>query len=241
MIDPLIGIGVGAAGLTGSLAAYYCPAALRILWLHRAKTLTKQRQCVALTFDDGPGPTLTPRILDLLQGHNARATFYVLGIRAEKHPELVRRAFEEGHEIATHTYTHLHAWKSGPFAQSRDIRAGFKTVASCLQDSPPPLRFRPTYGKLTLAGWLTVCRRASAIDWWTIDSCDTKPLLPEPGSIVERIERNGGGVVLLHDHDRQVNAEKRAAYVLAVTDLICTCAPKLGLQCVPMSEALGHE
>ncbi|MDO9108406.1 MAG: polysaccharide deacetylase family protein [Coriobacteriia bacterium] len=61
---------------------------------------------VALTFDDGPGPTYTPAILDILAAHEARATFFVIGEHVERHPDLVRRMIDEGHEVAQHSYTH---------------------------------------------------------------------------------------------------------------------------------------
>lgn len=61
---------------------------------------------VALTFDDGPHPVYTPQILDILRKHDAKATFFVIGQNAEKYPEIVKRAFNEGHEIGNHTYTH---------------------------------------------------------------------------------------------------------------------------------------
>lgn len=65
-----------------------------------------KKKVIALTFDDGPDPKDTPRILDLLKQHHARATFFVIGSKAGKHTDLLRREMEEGHEIANHTFTH---------------------------------------------------------------------------------------------------------------------------------------
>src|SRR5207245_9328439 len=61
---------------------------------------------VAITFDDGPGPRWTPKILDILKAANVKATFFVVGVNAERYPALVRRIVDEGHEIANHTYYH---------------------------------------------------------------------------------------------------------------------------------------
>ena len=72
-----------------------------VLW--EVKT---EEKVIALTFDDGPDQTYTPQILDLLAEYDAKATFFVIGERAEKYPNLVRRLDDEGHEIANHTYTH---------------------------------------------------------------------------------------------------------------------------------------
>src|SRR5947207_9423850 len=61
---------------------------------------------IALTFDDGPHPTLTPKLLDLLAAHHMKATFFVIGQNAVDHPDILRRAMREGHEIANHSWSH---------------------------------------------------------------------------------------------------------------------------------------
>jgi polysaccharide deacetylase family sporulation protein PdaB len=79
-----------------------------VLW-----EIKTEDKVIALTFDDGPHSTYTPQILDLLSLYDAKATFFVVGERAEKHPEIILREIEDGHEIANHTYTH-------PFSSSTD-------------------------------------------------------------------------------------------------------------------------
>jgi len=69
---------------------------------------TKEEKQVYLTFDDGPSTTVTPLILDVLKANNIKATFFVLGSRAELNPELVKRAYDEGHYIANHGYSHIY-------------------------------------------------------------------------------------------------------------------------------------
>jgi len=69
---------------------------------------TKEEKYVYLTFDDGPSTTVTPLILDVLKANNIKATFFVLGSRAELNPELVKRAYDEGHYIANHGYSHIY-------------------------------------------------------------------------------------------------------------------------------------
>src|SRR6187399_1964741 len=61
---------------------------------------------IALTFDDGPSATLTPKLLDILAAHHIKATFFVLGEMVAEHPEIVARAVQEGHEIASHSWSH---------------------------------------------------------------------------------------------------------------------------------------
>src|SRR5262245_43692171 len=68
------------------------------------------QQAVALTFDDGPDPVFTPRILDILAQFGIQATFFVIGKQVERHPEIVRAIADAGHEVGNHTYTHRPLW-----------------------------------------------------------------------------------------------------------------------------------
>ena len=78
----------------------------RNAWLVANRSQVEGERCIALTFDDGPDPVDTPRLLDLLREKNVKATFFVVGHRAEQHPEIVRRAWGEGHLICNHTWSH---------------------------------------------------------------------------------------------------------------------------------------
>jgi peptidoglycan/xylan/chitin deacetylase (PgdA/CDA1 family) len=76
---------------------------------------------IALTFDDGPDPIYTPLLLDLLKRYNAKATFFVVGVHAERHPELLQRMHEEGHVIGIHNYLHKSNWLMRPGTVKRQI------------------------------------------------------------------------------------------------------------------------
>jgi hypothetical protein len=75
-------------------------------WLVANRSRVNGAGCLALTFDDGPDPVDTPKLLDLLREKNVKATFFVVGKRADQHPEIVRRAWAEGHPVANHTWSH---------------------------------------------------------------------------------------------------------------------------------------
>jgi peptidoglycan-N-acetylglucosamine deacetylase len=75
-------------------------------WLVANRSRVPGTRSVALTFDDGPDPTDTPKLLDILREKGVKATFFVIGKRADQHPEVVRRAWDEGHLIANHTWSH---------------------------------------------------------------------------------------------------------------------------------------
>ncbi|MEW6252352.1 MAG: hypothetical protein AB1716_17070, partial [Planctomycetota bacterium] len=106
---------------------------------------------------------------------------------------------------------------------------------------PPRPLYRPPYGKLNLASWLALRRRGARLAWWTVDSGDTHRTLPDPAAVVERVRRAGGGVVLMHDFDRDPpNDVPRAAFVLRLTELLLQAAGREGWRVRPLGEILDE-
>jgi peptidoglycan/xylan/chitin deacetylase (PgdA/CDA1 family) len=194
---------------------------------------------LCLTFDDGPGPSLTPRVAGVLGEHGARATFFLLGRRAERWPDIVDMLAAGGHELACHTHDHLHAWKHWPRLVAADIDRGYRTLSRWV---PGDGLFRPPYGKSTPLTRRQVRRRGARIVRWTHDSRDTTHTeLPEARAVVERVLRDSGGMVLLHDFDRERDEaynRARAEHVLAVTDGLLRAARHRGFEVVTASEYL---
>jgi peptidoglycan/xylan/chitin deacetylase (PgdA/CDA1 family) len=207
---------------------YVSPHGVRLLGEARLRARARRTRSLALTFDDGPGPELTPKLLELLRAHGARATFFPLGMRAELAPEVLDRVAAEDHEIGCHAQSHVNAWLAWPHAVVADVAAGFRTLARWL---PPRPLFRPPHGKLALSSWLAARRRRARLGWWTLDSGDTHPELPPPDAIVRAVARASGGVVLLHDFDR---GPERVGYVLEVTRRLLELARAEGLSVVPL-------
>ncbi len=100
-------------------------AALRAVSPH---TTVAAERGVALTFDDGPDPVFTPQVLDVLAEHGAVATFFAVGKRAERHPELVRRIVDEGHALGSHSWSHREPGELSARELGRDYRAGRRAV-----------------------------------------------------------------------------------------------------------------
>ena len=219
-----LALGAGALGACAVGGAWFSPHALRLLAERRLLQRCRETRSLVLTYDDGPGPTLTPALLDLLAAHGARATFLPLGRRAAEHPEVLDRVAAAGHEIGCHAAFHRNAWKVSPRAGLEDISAGYARLARWV---PPNGLFRPPHGKLTLATWWALRRRGAPLAWWTHDSGDTAEALPSADDVVEAVQRNGGGVVLLHDFDRE--AERRG-FVLDVTERLLAAAAATGLR-----------
>jgi peptidoglycan/xylan/chitin deacetylase (PgdA/CDA1 family) len=107
---------------------------------------TKSPRKLAITFDDGPNPSITPKLLDLLARHNARATFFLIGRYARECPELVREIHARGHVLGNHTQTHANLFRLGP-AQTRDELSRCQDAIVAANDaSAPPRWFRPPWG-----------------------------------------------------------------------------------------------
>ena len=101
------------------------PRKLQVLrWLPDRWVLTRgdrARRVLHLSFDDGPHPEHTPRLLDLLAAHDARATFFLIGREAERHPDVVRRILDAGHALGNHSWSHPHFDRLDPAAQREEI------------------------------------------------------------------------------------------------------------------------
>jgi peptidoglycan/xylan/chitin deacetylase (PgdA/CDA1 family) len=152
----------------------------------------------ALTFDDGPDPQWTPRLLDLLEAHGARGTFFLVGQAAARHPELVARMVRAGHAIGNHTWDHL----SLPLLKRRGRRAQIRWCGEALAPHLSPGEeklFRPPYGHQSLASQLDALALGYRIVTWSIVAEDWRA---DPAEVlVGRVRRRlrPGAIVLFHD------------------------------------------
>jgi len=207
------------------------PYAIRRFQQAILKRKCRMSRTIVLTYDDGPSAELTKKILALLKAYDVRATFFMLGNKVTADLGMPHMLVQAGHEIGSHSFQHLNAWKRSPLAVYRDIKRGLVEIRAFGK----PLLFRPPHGKVTLATmlqvWFNQCRHA----WWTIDSTDTWPTPMPIEGVVDRIRRDGGGVILMHDHSRPNNPE-REAYVLELTKCILELARKEKFKLCRMSE-----
>ena len=153
---------------------------------------------IALTFDDGPHATLTPKLLDLLAAHHMRATFFVVGQNAADHPEILRRAIREGHEIANHSWSHPNLTKMSDEAVRRELQKTDDAIFAAIGKHPTLLR--PTYGSITARQKVWIHDDFGyRIIIWDVDPLDWKR--PGPGVVCSRIlkETRAGSIVLAHD------------------------------------------
>ncbi|MDP9206451.1 MAG: polysaccharide deacetylase family protein [Gemmatimonadota bacterium] len=161
--------------------------------------IESDRKVVALTFDDGPNPKATPRILDTLGEKGVRATFFILGSHAERWPELVWRISHEGHQLGNHGYFHRKLQFKSPFYVSRDIRLGIRAIKRA--GAPAPRYFRAPHG--FRSPWTTPIASSygERTVGWSLGVWDSDR--PGVDEIVRRTLEgvSPGSIVLLHDGD----------------------------------------
>ncbi|HEX4426188.1 MAG TPA: polysaccharide deacetylase family protein [Terriglobales bacterium] len=167
-------------------------------WLVANRSRVDGAQCVALTFDDGPDPVYTPRLLDLLRDKGVKATFFVIGKRADQHPEIVRRAWAEGHLVGNHTWSHYPLFCFlMPGRLRAEIERGAESIRSNCGSSSRFFRSPVGLRHPLLALYL----EKAGLEYisWSIRTLDT--FTKDSSVLAQRILRRvaGGDIILLHD------------------------------------------
>jgi peptidoglycan/xylan/chitin deacetylase (PgdA/CDA1 family) len=186
---------------------------------------------VALTFDDGPHPRWTPLFLEVLAEHRVAATFFVVGNKAEAHPEVVRAIVNAGHSIGLHSHEHdrLFALR-GESRVRKDLERGMAVLEGITRRRPT--LFRPPVGHTNPA----ICRVAEALDLvivgWTIRGGDGVPWARRE-KVLARVRRGlrDGAIVLLHDSCERSESEPAALRALPE---ILRAIDKARLEIVPL-------
>lgn len=181
---------------------------------------------VGLTFDDGPDPVFTPALLDVLGRHRARATFFVLGDRAARHPELIARMRAEGHTVASHTVDHRSLTHDAPRRWRHRVRWR-RMQLSGMPEGVDRSLWRPPYGHLSVGAALGAWAPSRRCIGWSIDARDYRA---EPAEvIVDRVlgALAPGAIVLFHDglaNAAEPEAFDRRATVEAVDQILTRVA-----------------
>lgn len=191
---------------------------------------------VALTFDDGPDPAVTPAVLDALDAARLRATFFVVGEQLMAAPRLGGEIVRRGHEIALHGFAHPRHDEVAPGFSRDDLAKGHGAVEAATGRAPR--LFRPPYGESTEATHAACERLGLEPVYWSAWGLDWHPI--DARRIVELIEPDlaEGAIVVLHDSPRYAAREDAGASVEAVA-LVAEAARARGLDLRPVGECLG--
>jgi peptidoglycan/xylan/chitin deacetylase (PgdA/CDA1 family) len=201
------------------------------------KRRAKEQKALILTFDDGPGGSLTPAILNILAESKAKATFFLLGRNIAGREAIVRQIAEQGHDICSHGYEHLHAWKVSPFRVLSDIKRGWAAIDAALETRRQKYPFRPPNGKLNIICLLYLLIRRVPIVYWSVDSGDTWRQQPSSQRVAQLAEKAGGAVSLAHDFDRKNDDISR--FVVESVRAALAMAADRGMRVLTVSELLG--
>jgi peptidoglycan-N-acetylglucosamine deacetylase len=247
----LLGIPGSLAAIAG--AAAYGGAYPRSQFFGRTICRTSAPEKLAITFDDGPNPAITPKLLDLLDAHRVRATFFLIGSFVRDCPGLVRETVARGHLVANHTYTHPNLFWCSPGNIHSELRQCQEAIAEATGN--PPEWFRPPYGfrnpwvvsAARSLGMATVMWTLIPGDWrgkpveWLVRRMQPigtelrrqKAQIGTPGSGGIR----GGDVLCLHDGSHLgLNGDRTRT--LAALEYWLPRWRDLGLQFVTISEAV---
>lgn len=166
--------------------------------LSKQKEATASRYPIALTFDDGPWPQMTSKVLDVLKKNKVKATFFVVGKQVEQNPNLMIQIVHDGHAVGNHTWSHQYFQYSESAAASELDKTS--TLIYNLTGVKTSL-FRPPAGILTNGLVASANQKNYATVMWSVDSKDWRYYRNSPQALIDSVlqEAKPGGVVLLHD------------------------------------------
>ena len=159
---------------------------------------SRDEKLIALTFDDGPHPRYTPKILSLLEKYNVKATFFMIGSNALLYPETARAVKKAGHEIGNHTYKHPHMLKLTEAELWNEIKETERAFAEIGLEQPT--LFRPPEGYRTKEQCELLEKEGYRVVVWSLDTHDWKGTTSS--DIVHYVTSHikGGDIILFHDY-----------------------------------------
>jgi len=249
-MNPIFIAGSGALAVAGTIA--YGAAYPRAQLFGKTICRTNSPRKLAITFDDGPNPTITPRLLDLLDRYNAKATFFLIGRYVRKCPELVKETVARGHLVGNHTETHPNLFRLTPREIRIELRLCHDAISHAL--GSPPKWFRPPFGMRN--PWVIPVARELGYRtvMWTLIPGDwrEKPaewLIPRMQPIAGHAQRSlgkgsrpaaagKGDVLCLHDGThREMNGDR--SRTLAALEHWLPRWRDLGLEFVTIGDAVS--
>lgn len=197
----------------------------------------RAREEIALTFDDGPDPVYTPRLLDLLRQYGAKATFFVVGVHAERHPDLLRRMAEEGHAIGIHNYVHKTNWLMRPGTVKKQIARTSEIIEQAT--GVKPVYYRPPWGIVNLFDYANL--GYLQIILWSAMFSDWRKRVGAERLTARMLKKlRPGEVLLLHDCGKTFGADEDAPeQMLQALEVCLRRGNELGYRFVTIGEMIA--
>jgi peptidoglycan/xylan/chitin deacetylase (PgdA/CDA1 family) len=222
---------LGYGAYHGSMAWGVMHPRSRLFGPNRSRLATDERH-VALTFDDGPHPEITPQVLAILRDRGVKATFFLVGKWVERHPEIVRRIVADGHGLGNHTHGHSYLfWASTPRRLLREVARAQETITAAA--GSPCRWFRAPVGLKSVFLHRALRRLGLELISWDLRFLERAAL--DRARMREHLEHRivPGSILLLHDgHDRKPEGNPA---VLAALPLVLDALDDLGYRCVPLA------
>ena len=173
------------------------PKILRLFYPSLLWEMPKSEKKIYLTFDDGPHPTITPQVLDILKKFNAKATFFCIGKNIEAHKDVFEMILKDGHSVGNHTFNHNKGWKTKTKDYVDSVNKTNEFTKSKL--------LRPPYGKIKSSQIRKLKNHYKLIAWTVISYDWDKSLSPE--ECYDNVIKNAGdgSIIVFHDSEKAVN------------------------------------
>ncbi len=188
------------------------------------------KKMIALTFDDGPHETKTEKILYVLDKHSVKATFFVIGQNVEKHPDILKKVFENNHEIGNHTYDHKSLYKLDHKSICEEVRRCSELIEETIGTRPK--LFRPPEGFMNDSVASCVGDIGYNVILWKLDTYDWKGKSADDISryVIDNVKN--GDIILMHDYIW------RKSSTAAALDILIPELKRRGFEFVTVSELL---
>ena len=173
------------------------PKILRMFYPSFLWEMPKGEKKLYITFDDGPHPTITPQVLEILKKFNAKATFFCVGSNVKKYKETFELIKKEGHSVGSHTFNHERGWKT----KTKDYVNSVKEACDLIQS---PL-FRPPHGRIKFSQIRNLKKNFQIVAWTVISYDWDKSLTPDDcfNNVIKNAD--DGSIIVFHDSEKAFN------------------------------------
>lgn len=178
------------------------PKIIKHLFFNQVWDIPNSENTIYLTFDDGPTPEITERVLEILDKHQIKATFFCIGDNVRKHPEIVQKILSKQHSVGNHTYSHLKGWKTPTKIYISNTEACRMKLNSqfTIQNSQI---FRPPYGKITPWQSYKLRKLGYKIIMWDVLSKDYDANISAEKCYENVIQNvSSGSIIVFHDSNK---------------------------------------
>jgi peptidoglycan/xylan/chitin deacetylase (PgdA/CDA1 family) len=178
------------------------PKIIKLLFFNQVWNIPNTENTIYLTFDDGPTPEITERVLEILDNHHIKATFFCIGDNVRKHPEIVQKIISKQHSAGNHTYSHLKGWKTKTKTYISNTEACEIKLNSLFKIRNSKL-FRPPYGKITPWQSYKLRKLGYKIIMWDVLSRDYDASISAE-KCYENVIKNvsSGSIIVFHDSNK---------------------------------------